>query len=441
MPANKRRVVGPDIGGAFPKLRRTNFRWVICGMVAAMALILFLDRTSISVAAPMMMQEFGLSKTQMGLVFSAFAWGYAIGNVPGGWLGDRYGPRLVLTGMVLFWSVMTFATAHAVGLASLLAIRFVFGLGEAGAWPTATRAMVNWFPKSERGIVSGTTHSAALFATSAVPLLSVFIIEAFGWRALFHIFAVLGLIWAACWWLIYRNSPEQRPQVNAAELAHIGRNAAIPGADDASPAAPVPWSRILRSKNLWFLGFSYIAFNYTSYFFYFWLPTYLVEHHHVSLTSMGVLASAPLGAGAVGSLCGGLATDFVYRRTKNLRIARRLVCVVSMLGAALFMGLAGMSAAPVFLVAYLSLAVFFLGLVLAPTWSVAMDVSGEYSGTVSGVMNMVGTGGASISPIIFGALTQAGYWTAPFIVTSAVLLVAAATWAFLIDPDRSVLER
>ena len=299
-------------------LKRTNFRWVVCFLICLMSWIIFMDRTNISIAAPAMMKEFGLSKTQMGVVFSVFAWAYALGGVPGGWLGDRFGPRKMLTLMVLFWSVMTMATAHAIGFVSLIAIRFVFGLGESGAWPTATRGMQHWYPKSERGFVNGATHSAALFATSAVPLIGVAIMRAYGWRSVFHIFGVFGIAWAVLWYFIYRDRPENHKSVNAAELAYI-RDAANQGGT-AVPAEtqksetkknPVPWGRLLTSPNLWYLSISYIAFNYTTYFFYYWMPTFLMERHHVSFKTMGLLASMPLFMGAIGALVGGALTDAI----------------------------------------------------------------------------------------------------------------------------------
>ena len=205
--------------------------------------------------------------------------------------------------------------------------------------------------------------------------------------------------------------------------------------------APVPWLRILKSRNMWALGAAYVAFNYTTYFFYYWMPTFLVERHGITLKSMGLLASLPLASGAVGSLCGGFATDLVYKTTKNARLSRRLVCIAAMLGAALFMIPAGLSEQPVLVVTLLALSIFCLALVLAPIWSVAMDVSAGYSGTVSGIMNGVGQAGGSISPIVFGALSQAGYWVAPFYLTSGILVIAALMWAFVIDPESTVLER
>ena len=227
------------------QIKRSGYRWVICFFLCCMFLILFIDRSNISIAAPGITKEFGLSKTEMGLVFSAFAWAYALGGPFGGWIGDHFGPRKTLTVMVSFWSVMTMATALAVGFASLLGIRIVFGLGEAGAAPTATRAMQHWYPKSERGFVNGIAHSCNLFATSLVPLVGVAIITAFGWRAVFYIFGGIGVVWSVFYYFMYRDRPDQHPRVNKAELAYIHDGAPVSNAaaDTQKEERAVPWGK------------------------------------------------------------------------------------------------------------------------------------------------------------------------------------------------------
>ena len=188
--------------------------------------------------------------------------------------------------------------------------------------------------------MNGVMHSSALFAVSVVPLLVVAIMQAWGWRSAFYIFGMIGMLWSIVYYLIYRNRPEQHPGVNQAELAHIrGRSeeGAVDASKPASKKAKVPWGIILRSPNTWFLSVGYGTYNYSMYFFVYWLPSYLVEHHHVSIKSMGFLASVPLFSGAIGGVLGGALTDFVYKKTRNLRNARRIVCVMSLLGSALFL--------------------------------------------------------------------------------------------------------
>jgi sugar phosphate permease len=419
--------------------KRTSYRWAVLFMIAMMALITFMDRTNISIAAPRMSKDFGLSKTQMGFVFSAFAWAYALGQLPGGWITDKLGSRKVLTIVVLFWSLMTVATAHALGFISLVVIRFIFGLGEAASWPAGTQAMQYWYPKSERGLVNGVTHSCGQFATSIVPLLGVALMTRWGWRSIFHIFGTIGIVWAIGWWVMYRERPEQHQRVNPAEAAYIRDGAPIGSQMAKKP--DIPWRLILTSPATYILGIAWSAYTYTAYFFWYWMPTYLLEFRHISLKNMGYLAPLPLFAGAVGVVVGGIITDYAYKKTGNLKWSRRGICIVAMLGSALFAIPAGTMDKAVPVVICLILCNFFVSLCSAATWAVSIDIAGGYAGSVSAIMNMIAQLIGSLSAIIFGILVQRGYWVAPFYLTSAVTIASALLWAFAINPERTVLER
>jgi sugar phosphate permease len=419
----------------------TKTRWMVLLLISLMYMITYMDRTGISIAAPAMAKEFRLSQTEIGVVFSVFLWAYAIGQIPLGSLADRLGPRLVLLIIVPFWSVMTATTAIAAGLTSLIGIRFVFGLAEAGAFPTATRAMQLWFPKAERGIVHGVTHSFSRFAVAIVPFIAVSIMVAFGWRWIFYIFGVAGLLWSMAFYLLYRNLPEEHPGVNRSELAHIrgcAPDGTIKPVDLHQQLAP-PWRTIFRSANMWYIAAGYCCFYYGTYFYMTWFPTYLLDYRHLSLKAVGVFASLPLLAGMVGDIVGGTLTDTVYKRTGKLKFSRRIVAAPAMLVSGLCLIPAAIAHSAGTAILCLTASLFFLELVISPAWAVPMDVGGEYSGTVSGVMNMAGSLAASLSPIIFGALVQRGFWIAPFFVSAGVLLTGALIWAFLIDPERSVL--
>jgi sugar phosphate permease len=420
----------------------TKTRWLVLFLISLMYMITYMDRTGISIAAPAMARDFGLSRTTMGIVFSVFLWAYAIGQIPGGSLADRFGPRLILLTIVPFWSLMTGLTAVAAGAASLIVIRGVFGLAESAAFPTATRAMQLWFPKEERGIVHGVTHSFSRLAVAVVPFIAVSIMVAFGWRWIFYIFGTAGLLWSSAFYLLYRNLPEQHPKVNRSELAHIrGRNAdgAIRPIDFHRRLAP-PWRIIFRSPNMWYIAGGYCCFYYGTYFYMTWFPTYLLEYRHLSLKAVGTLASLPLLAGMIGDIVGGTVTDAIYRRTGKLRFSRRIVAAPAMLASGICLIPAAMTHSAWTAIFCLTASLFFLELVISPAWAVPMDVGGEYSGTVSGVMNMAGSLAASLSPIIFGFLVQRGFWVTPFFITAGVLLTGAVVWAFLIDPERSVVE-
>jgi sugar phosphate permease len=422
--------------------RPTKTRWLVLLLISLMYMITYMDRTGISIAAPAMEREFGLSKTAIGVVFSVFLWAYAIGQIPGGWLADRFGPRLVLLIIVPFWSLMTAMTAVAAGLTSLIGIRFVFGLAESGAFPTATRAMQLWFPKAERGIVHGVTHSFSRFAVAIVPFLAVSIMVTLGWRWIFYLFGAAGLLWSAAFYLLYQNLPEKHARVNQEELARIR------GRDADGEIRPItlhqrlatPWKTIFRSANMWYIAAGYCCFYYGTYFFMTWFPTYLVDYRHLSLKTVGVWASLPLLAGMVGDIVGGTLTDKVYRRTGKLKFARRIVAAPAMLASGVCLIPAATAHSAWTAILCLTASLFFLELVISPAWAVPMDVGGEYSGTVCGVMNMAGSLAASLSPIIFGALVQRGFWILPFFISAGVLLTGALIWAFLIDAEKLVVD-
>jgi sugar phosphate permease len=418
--------------------RPSKGRWYILFLICLMYLITYLDRVNISTAAPVISKEFGFDKITMGFIFSAFAWAYAAFQVPGGWLGDRFGARSVLTIIVTYWSIMTAATAMAFSATSFFVVRFLFGVGEAGAFPVATRAMQNWYPKQERGFVQGITHSASRLGAAIAPPIVVLIMTAFNWQAVFYICGAVGIVWSAWWYFAYRNLPEEHAMVNQAELARIRG-----GAGNVSQAVKpsVPWGTLLRSPNMWAIMCAYFTYVYCLWIFLSWLPSYLVEARGFTLLKVGFLGSLPLWAGVVGDTVGGLATDWLMARTGNLKFARRVVAIVGMLGCAAFIVPAAYAEDAYTAVYCLTGAMFFLECTIGPSWAVPMDMGGEHSGTVSGMMNMAGNIGGALSPIVFGFLVQFGSWQAPFVVAASLLVIGSAIWAFWLDPSVSVVEK
>ena len=418
-------------------------RWYVLLLLGVMYLITYLDRVNISTAAPVISKEFGFDKVTMGAIFSAFVWAYAMFQVPGGWFGDRFGPRRVLAIIVTYWSVMTAATAAATGAISFVIIRFLFGIGEAGAFPGATCAMQRWYPREERGFVQGITHSASRLGAAIAPPIVVLIMATLGWQSVFYICGAVGIIWSLWWYLTYRNLPEEHPLVNRAELEHIR------GVDEKGNlrepkierAATVPWNTLLRSPNMWAIMCAYFTYVYCLWIFLSWLPTYLVEFRQFTLLKVGLLASLPLWAGVVGDTVGGLATDWLLKRSGNTKFARRLVAIAGMLGCVVFIVPAALTENAYTAVYCLTAAMFFLECTIGPSWAVPMDVGGKYSGTVSGMMNMAGNIGGALSPLAFGFLVQFGSWQAPFMVAAALLVAGAGVWAFWLDPDASVIDK
>jgi len=407
-----------------------------------MYLICYMDRSNISVAQPEIAKQFGLTKTAMGFVLAAFAWAYAIGQIPGGWLGDRFGPKKVLTAIMAWWSVGAVLAGAAAGMVSLFSARFFLGLGEAGAFPVATRGMQLWFPKSERGRVQGTTRFFSRFAAAITPLVAGSIMAAFGWRAIFYIFASLGLIWAAAFHCVYRNRPEEHKGVNPLELAQIrGSNPEISYTPSATQSLATPWNAIFGSPNMWYIALGYCCFFFGTNFYLTWYPTYLREYRHMTLQALGIIGSIPLLVGMVGDLAGGALTDALYKRTGRLRFSRRLVAAPAMLLSGALVIPAATTRNALASVLYLAASFFFLELVVGPAWAVPMDVGGSFSGTVSGVMNGAGALAASLTPLIFGYFFDRGSWIVPFLVTAGVMAIGALLWTFLIDPERSVIDK
>ena len=422
--------------------RRSFGRWYILVLICVMYLITYLDRVNISTAAPVISNEFGFERITMGVIFSAFVWAYAIFQVPGGWLSDRFGARPVLATIVAYWSVMTAATAAATGALSFIVIRFLFGVGEAGAFPGATRAMQLWYPRSERGFVQGITHSASRLGAAIAPPLVVLIMTNLGWRSVFYICGAAGLVWAVWWFISYRNLPEEHGMVNRAELGHIrgiDEKGQVKEAYIEKKAASVPWGTLLKSPNMWAIMCAYFTYVYCLWIFLSWLPSYLVDFRHFTLLKVGIFASLPLFAGVIGDTVGGLATDWLLKTTGNTKFARRSVAIVGMIGCCVFIVPAALTADAYTAVYCLTAAMFFLECTIGPSWAVPMDVGGKYSGTVSGMMNMAGNIGGALSPLVFGFLVQYGNWQAPFIVAAALLVAGSGVWLFWLDPDRHVL--
>jgi sugar phosphate permease len=423
--------------------RPSKGRWYILFLICLMYLITYLDRVNISTAAPVISKEFGFDKVTMGFIFSAFVWAYAAFQVPGGWLGDRFGARNVLTIIVSYWSIMTAATAAAFSATSFIVVRFLFGIGEAGAFPVATRAMQNWYPKQERGFVQGITHSASRLGAAIAPPIVVLIMTAFSWQAVFYFCGAIGIVWAVWWHFAYRNFPEEHAMVNPAELKRIRGTDATGTVNqvklDQKPI--VPWGTLLRSPNMWAIMCAYFTYVYCLWIFLSWLPSYLVEARNFTLLKVGFLGSLPLWAGVVGDTVGGLATDWLMARTGNIKFARRVVAIVGMLGCAAFIVPAAYAEDAYTAVYCLTGAMFFLECTIGPSWAVPMDMGGEHSGTVSGMMNMAGNIGGALSPIVFGFLVQFGSWQAPFVVAASLLVIGSAIWAFWLDPSVSVVEK
>jgi sugar phosphate permease len=303
--------------------------------------------------------------------------------------------------------------------------------------------MQMWYPRDERGFVQGISHAASRFGAAIGPPVAVAIMIHYGWRSVFYVIGVLSLLWSILYMVVYRNMPEEHDRVSRAELARIrglDANGEIKKANVAS-RPKVPWSVLLRHGNMWAVMCAYATYIYSLWFFLSWLPSYLIEYRKFTLIKTGFYASMPLAAGVFGDAFGGWLTDKLLIKTNNPKFSRRSVAITAMLGCGTCTMFAALSAKPFTALYFLTAAMFFLEMNIGPAWAVPMDIGGEFSGTVSGMMNMSGQFVGALSPTVFGYLVSRGSWVAPFGVSAGLLFVGAAIWAFWIDPEQSVIDK
>ena len=421
---------------ASSRLRQTTPRWystpqAVLGLLCLMYLILFVNRVSIATAAPLLRADLGLSNTQLGLTFSAFAIPYAIFQLLGGWIGDTFGPRWTLTLCCSLVGVFIILMGAVGGFASLFGLRLGLGFAEGAAFPTATRAMSSWTPVARWGFAQGITHSFARIGNALTPPLMAALLAFVTWRRSFALLGAITLLWPLAWAFYFRNDPREHAGVQAPDLAnlpmHIGRR-----------RRPTPWLQLARC----ILPVTLVDFCYgwTLWLFLSWIPAFFYSNYHLNLADSAMFSAGVLFAGVVGDTVGGVASDRLLHRTGSVVTARRSVIVAGFLGAFVFL-------LPVILIhdlkvaaVCLSLAFFFAELIVAPIWSVPMDIAPRHAGSASGMMNFGFAVAGLVSPSSFGYLVdRTGSWVVPF-AGSTVLLLLGAVLASRLRPDRAFVE-
>jgi len=410
--------------------RPSRKRYMILAVLCLLYFISYLDRVTISVTAPKIIDEFHFTKTSMGLIFSAFAISYALLQILGGVMGDRFGPRKVLAGLMGWWSIFTILTGFATSFASFFVVRLLFGVGEAGGFPVATRALATWFPPTMRGFLQGVAHAASRSgAAFAPPIVVGLVVLTGGWRQPFYILGSLGVLWSVLFFALYRNNPRDDRSVNELELERIGTLTAVRTDRDKQR---IPWAAILRNRDIWLLTATYFAYGYTLWIYLTWLPTYLRDARHFTFAQLGIAASLPLLGGVLGDLVGGTLSDKIFERTGDLNLARRSVIMASFAGSVAFTIPSVFVGSAYGYVLLSAGALFMLECAVSNCWAVSMDLGGRYyAGTVSGIMN-TGFGVAGIiSPLVFGYLVdKTGNWTTGFFIGSAILILGALAIRF-----------
>lgn len=397
----------------------TRARYGVLAFTFVLTAIAYLDRICISTASSRIEADLGLNKEQMGYVFSAFTLAYALFEVPSGWLADRFGPRLMLARIVIWWSAFTAATGLATGFVSLLTLRLFFGIGEAGTFPSIARTYSRWLPEREHAKAFGLAVMTAALGGAVTGPLVVKMLTVMTWRQCFVVFGLVGAVWAIAWYFWFRDDPHHHPAVNAAELNLIGTHPPM-------PHPPVPWLKLLGNVNLWFVCLMYLGAIYGWYFYLTWLPQYLEKARHFSFHTAGWLSSLPLLVIALGVGGGGWLSDRLVKRYGPV-FGRRAPGLVGLPMAALAVFGAVKTPSPVVALIFLCAAAGLAALCVGAAWAICVEIGGQHAGVVSGAMNTFGNLGGTLSPMVTGILLQR--WDAWFAVArSAPSEPSPASW-------------
>jgi ACS family glucarate transporter-like MFS transporter len=422
---------------------KSHGRYWLIGLLFLHTVNTYMDRACISSSATAMQRDLGIDKQTIGYVFGMFAIGYALFQIPAGGLADALGPRRVLAWIVGFWSIFTTLTAAAFNAVSLLLIRFFFGIGEAGAYPGATRALQDWVPARERGIAQGLFHSGGRVGAAISLFLMPLLILHVGWRMTFVLNGLIGLVWMAAWLAWFRDNPKDHSWVNAAELDHIRGGLK----EDAAAAVKIPFAMTVTSGNMLLAMFQYIASNITFFISFTWLQPYLMDQWG---SGAALYAPIPLLVGMFAHWTAGATVTWLHGKgypVASRRIPAAVGFVIGALG--LLLTTQAGTAGPLFFVLCFSVGVFGVEMTIAPSWAFCMDIGGGKSGAVSGAMNMLGNLGSAFSAIIFPYFVAHVTlpWIAPapgtansfFLFAAAINVLAAVAWLFM-DPRRRISE-
>ena len=421
----------------------TRARYRVVALATTLAMVTYLDRVAIGTLAPGIRRDLGLTAVQRGWVFTAFQLAYGLFEVPTGRWADRFGTRSVTARIVIWWSTLTVATAAAFNYPVMLLVRFLFGAGEAGAWPCVARTFSRWIPRSERGRAQGIFFAGAHLVAGLTPAFIVGggllgswpgMLSVMSWRGVFVAFGLVGLVWVAVWLYWFRDDPSEHSAVNAEELAAI-----VAGRPRQSvhPGGLAYWKELIRSRNMIALSVMYIPNCMIFYFCITWLPTYLLERHGFNVSGMALFAGLPLLVSMPGDLLGGWLTDRLSNRY-GLRVGRCGLGAAAYLVVGLCLIAAGRASSPVAAALLIAAGTGLTMFTLGAAWGTASEIGGDHVGVVGGTMNSIGNLVAMLNPLIVAySVEWFGNWDVPLYVMGVLFLVGAACW-MIIDPRRPV---
>ena len=412
------------------RLKRPSAPTVVLALLCLMYLITYIARQNLATAGGEIRKDLGLTNSQLGQVIGTFGVTYAMFQILGGWIGDKWGARRTLFVCGLIWATATALTGLASSLVTLYMIRLLLGVGEGATFPVATRAMQSWTPPERRGFAQGLTHAFSRVGNSITPPLVAYLIAFISWRGSFVALGIGSLAWVFTWFWYFRDVPAEHESVTAADRARLPND----GLGVDRKRLPTPWGPLVRRMAP--ITLVYFCYGWTLWLYLNWLPSYFVHEYKLDLKGSAVFSMLVFLAGVGGDYLGGVISDRILEKTHDLRKARRNFVVISFIASVVCV-------LPVFLthnltaiVLSLAGAFFCAELTIGPMWAIPMDVAPRYSGTASGLMNTGSALAAVLSPIAFGYIVDwTGNWQLPFIGSLGLLLLGAAM-AFTMHPDR-----
>lgn len=395
---------------------------VILIMLVILGMVTFLDRINISVAGSSIMHDLNLSAAEWGWVQSAFILSYGLMQIPMGALGDRFGHRSILALIVLWWSLFTAFTGMAGGLVSLLVIRFMFGIGEAGSSPCSTGVISRWFKKEEVGKAQGYVWAASRMGGALTPFVVIPMMVWVGWRSAFYLLGAVGIVWAIVWWLYYReNSQSSQSSISS-----------------PSSSSGSLWKRLVHAPQFWILCVMYFFYAFGSWFFFSWFPTFMELGRGFEKSELTYAVAVPFVMSMIGNISGGYLTDRLSARY-GLKVGRKAIGSVSLAISAVCMFLAAFIPGKMAVFIFLSLCFGIFDLMLPSAWALCIDLGKQHAGTLSGAMNTAGNLGGFCCGILFGQLVQSsGNYNLPLYMIAGMLLISAVLFAF-INPEKKII--
>jgi MFS family permease len=411
-------------------------RWLKCTnmvlvLLCAMYFITYIVRQSVSTAMLDIRPEFGLSNTEALFIFSVFGYPYLLFQIIGGMTADRFGPRKTLFISGLVWAGATVVTGLATGFATLVLARVVMGFGVGATLPTATRAMQHWVELRKRGFAQGVTHAFSRLGNALTPVMTVALMVAFTWRGSFVVTGLIGFVWVAIWWWYFRDDPREHSGITQAELA-------ILPAAPKGPRPAIPWMALIG--RMWPVTLTYFCYGWCLWLYLSYLPVFFKDTFSLSNSQAALFSTIVYFIGAIGNTTGGIVSDTILRRTRNVRFSRISVTAIGFTGAVLWLVPIIYLHSMTIVAVCLAGGFFFAESVIGPMWAIPMDIAPKYSGTAAGLMNTGSALAAILSPVVAGIVTDfTGDKQLPFVLAIGVLMLGALG-SFLMHPERQFSE-